>query len=83
MPCGPPPGGEPEFLDELGWAPAAFFARLTDQPCQLLWVLRHLWPPSQSSEDYTGLHHARELAYELVRGQVSFMLQPGDYLIVN
>ncbi|MFF3214133.1 TauD/TfdA family dioxygenase [Streptomyces sp. NPDC002886] len=26
---------------------------------------------------------ARELADELVRGQVSFMLQPGDYLIVN
>ncbi|MFF4403043.1 TauD/TfdA family dioxygenase [Streptomyces sp. NPDC001404] len=26
---------------------------------------------------------ARELAEELVRGQVSFMLQPGDYLIVN
>ncbi len=26
---------------------------------------------------------ARELAVELVRGQVSFMLQPGDYLIVN
>ncbi|MEV5440879.1 TauD/TfdA family dioxygenase [Streptomyces sp. NPDC052682] len=26
---------------------------------------------------------ARELAAELVRGQVSFMLQPGDYLIVN
>ncbi|MEV6804622.1 TauD/TfdA family dioxygenase [Streptomyces sp. NPDC051132] len=26
---------------------------------------------------------ARELAGELVRGQVSFMLQPGDYLIVN
>lgn len=25
---------------------------------------------------------ARELAEELVRGQVSFMLQPGDYLIV-
>lgn len=26
---------------------------------------------------------AREFAEELVRGQVSFMLQPGDYLIVN
>ncbi|MER5696139.1 TauD/TfdA family dioxygenase [Streptomyces mirabilis] len=26
---------------------------------------------------------ARELAEELVRGQISFMLQPGDYLIVN
>ncbi|GAA2494380.1 hypothetical protein GCM10023100_10520 [Actinocorallia cavernae] len=26
---------------------------------------------------------ARELADELVRGQVSFMLQPGDYLVVN
>ncbi|MEU8892893.1 TauD/TfdA family dioxygenase [Streptomyces sp. NPDC048442] len=26
---------------------------------------------------------ARELAEELVRGQVSFMLQPGDYLIVD
>lgn len=26
---------------------------------------------------------ARELAAELVRGQVSLMLQPGDYLIVN
>ncbi|MFE5296978.1 TauD/TfdA family dioxygenase [Streptomyces sp. NPDC056632] len=26
---------------------------------------------------------AEELAEELVRGQVSFMLQPGDYLIVN
>ncbi|KUO00036.1 TauD/TfdA family dioxygenase [Streptomyces caeruleatus] len=26
---------------------------------------------------------ARELAEELVRGQVSFILQPGDYLIVN
>ncbi|MEU9181834.1 TauD/TfdA family dioxygenase [Streptomyces sp. NPDC048550] len=26
---------------------------------------------------------ARELAEELVRGQVRFMLQPGDYLIVN
>ncbi|MET8983432.1 TauD/TfdA family dioxygenase [Streptomyces sp. NPDC004539] len=26
---------------------------------------------------------ARELAEELVRGQLSFMLQPGDYLIVN
>ncbi|MFJ4686494.1 TauD/TfdA family dioxygenase [Streptomyces sp. NPDC088789] len=26
---------------------------------------------------------ARELSAELVRGQVSFMLQPGDYLIVN
>ncbi|WP_369776273.1 TauD/TfdA family dioxygenase [Streptomyces sp. R33] len=26
---------------------------------------------------------ARELAEELVRGQVSFMLEPGDYLIVN
>ncbi|MGI5484955.1 TauD/TfdA family dioxygenase [Streptomyces lavendofoliae] len=26
---------------------------------------------------------AKELAEELVRGQVSFMLQPGDYLIVN
>lgn len=26
---------------------------------------------------------ARELSEELVRGQVSFMLQPGDYLIVN
>ncbi|MFG2416675.1 TauD/TfdA family dioxygenase [Streptomyces goshikiensis] len=26
---------------------------------------------------------ARELAEELVRGQVAFMLQPGDYLIVN
>ncbi|MFE4631156.1 Fe(II)-2OG oxygenase family protein [Streptomyces mirabilis] len=26
---------------------------------------------------------ARELAEELVRGQVSFMFQPGDYLIVN
>ncbi|GHF33391.1 hypothetical protein GCM10010218_13110 [Streptomyces mashuensis] len=26
---------------------------------------------------------ARELAEELIRGQVSFMLQPGDYLIVN
>ncbi|MCF6475159.1 TauD/TfdA family dioxygenase [Nonomuraea sp. MG754425] len=26
---------------------------------------------------------ARELAEELVRGQVSFMLRPGDYLIVN
>lgn len=26
---------------------------------------------------------ARQLAAELVRGQVSFMLQPGDYLIVN
>lgn len=26
---------------------------------------------------------ARELAEELVQGQVSFMLQPGDYLIVN
>ncbi|MFF7975780.1 TauD/TfdA family dioxygenase [Streptomyces sp. NPDC007905] len=26
---------------------------------------------------------ARELAAELIRGQVSFMLQPGDYLIVN
>ncbi|MEV8601827.1 TauD/TfdA family dioxygenase [Streptomyces griseoviridis] len=26
---------------------------------------------------------ARELEAELVRGQVSFMLQPGDYLIVN
>ncbi|MEU3734538.1 TauD/TfdA family dioxygenase [Streptomyces sp. NPDC033538] len=26
---------------------------------------------------------AQELAEELVRGQVSFMLQPGDYLIVN
>ncbi|MEU3979658.1 TauD/TfdA family dioxygenase [Streptomyces sp. NPDC026672] len=26
---------------------------------------------------------ARELAAELVRGQVSFMLKPGDYLIVN
>ncbi|MEU2856112.1 hypothetical protein [Streptomyces syringium] len=33
-----------------------------------------------------GQAHAdvvRELAEELVRGQVSFMLQPGDYLIVN
>ncbi|WP_433520019.1 hypothetical protein ACQP2T_61080 [Nonomuraea sp. CA-143628] len=26
---------------------------------------------------------ARELAEELVRGQISFMLMPGDYLIVN
>jgi hypothetical protein len=26
---------------------------------------------------------ARELAEELVRGQISFMLRPGDYLIVN
>ncbi|MEV0536353.1 hypothetical protein [Kitasatospora sp. NPDC050463] len=26
---------------------------------------------------------ARELAEELVRGRVSFLLQPGDYLIVN
>ncbi|MFF5304768.1 TauD/TfdA family dioxygenase [Streptomyces sp. NPDC013161] len=26
---------------------------------------------------------ARELAEELIRGQISFMLQPGDYLIVN
>lgn len=26
---------------------------------------------------------ARELAEELVRGQISFMLQAGDYLIVN
>ncbi len=36
---------------------------------------------SQLGQAHAGA--ARELAEELVRGQVSFMLQPGDYLIVN
>ncbi|MEU0039817.1 TauD/TfdA family dioxygenase [Streptomyces sp. NPDC006333] len=31
----------------------------------------------------THAESARELAEELARGQVSFTLQPGDYLIVN
>ncbi|MEU0036118.1 hypothetical protein [Streptomyces sp. NPDC006333] len=35
--------------------------------------------------ELSGAHAeaARGLAEELVRGQVSFMLQPGDYLVVN
>lgn len=36
---------------------------------------------SQLSQAHTDA--ARKLAEELVRGQISFMLQPGDYLIMN
>lgn len=38
---------------------------------------------SRSELSQAHAEAARELAEELVRGQVSFMLQPGDYLIVN
>ncbi|MFF9310891.1 TauD/TfdA family dioxygenase [Streptomyces sp. NPDC014748] len=37
----------------------------------------------RSRLDHAHADAARDLAKELVRGQVSFMLQPGDYLIVN
>jgi hypothetical protein len=38
---------------------------------------------SRSELGQAHVEAARELAAELVRGQVSFMLQPGDYLIVD
>ncbi|WP_432095450.1 TauD/TfdA family dioxygenase [Streptomyces sp. bgisy100] len=39
--------------------------------------------PERSQLGQAHADAARELAQELVRGQVSFILQPGDYLIVN
>ncbi|MEV5527656.1 TauD/TfdA family dioxygenase [Streptomyces prunicolor] len=54
-----------------GSAPGAGFVRFTAKMLER----------SELSQAHADA--ARELAEELVRGQVSFMLQPGDYLIVN
>ncbi|MFF9839224.1 TauD/TfdA family dioxygenase [Streptomyces sp. NPDC013740] len=40
-------------------------------------------PALSTSSPRAHADAAHELAEELVRGQVSFMLQAGDYLIVN